>query len=266
MKIYISADMEGIAGITHFDETIKEKNDYNFFADQMTKEVNAACEGALEAGAKEIFVRDAHETGRNINIRDLPTSVKVIRGYSEDPLSMVQGLDESFDGVIFIGYHSPSYSKGNPMSHTMHAHNIVKANLNGEVLSEFKLHSLAAQMFNVPSIFVSGDKRLIETIKKDHPNIYSLSVFEGNGKTVTSIHPNLAIESIKSRVKEALSKDLKSYNIKVPKEFELEIEYIRHIYANRASYFPGVRRVNDNTISFRSNDYYEILRAGLFLF
>lgn len=266
MKVYISADMEGVTGISHFDETIKGKDNYTFFANQMSKEVNAACLGAIEAGAKEIIVQDAHETGRNIDISMLPKGVKLIKNWSDDPLSMVQGIDESFDAIMFIGYHSPSYSKGNPMSHTMNAHKIIKAKLNGEILSEFKLHSLAGEMFKVPSVFVSGDKALIESIESEYNNISTLSVIEGAGSSIISIHPDLAVERIKTKVKSALSEDLEKYHVKMPSEFNLEIQYSRHTYANKAGFFPGVKRVDDNTVSFKSDDFYEVLRAGLFLF
>ena len=266
MKVFISVDMEGIAGITHFDETIKGRDNYEYFAHLMSKEVKAACIGAIEAGASEIVVKDAHETGRNIDFSCLPKEVKLIRDWSGDPLSMVQGLDSSFDACIFIGYHSPSSSGGNPMSHTMHVSNVSKVKLNDKVASEFTLHSLAAQMLGVPSVFISGDKALIEDVKKTNPNIKFLAVNEGIGSSTISIHPKLAREKIEKNVKEALSEDLKKYKIEIPKEFVMEIEYSRHNFAYRASFYPGCEKINDTTIRFKTNDYFEILRAGLFLF
>ncbi|MBC8401034.1 MAG: M55 family metallopeptidase, partial [Candidatus Marinimicrobia bacterium] len=96
MKIYISADMEGICGSTNWDEANKDKGDYREFQQQMTAEVVAACEGALAVGADEIMIKDAHATGRNIIAAELPPKTQLIRGWSGHPYSMVQELDESF--------------------------------------------------------------------------------------------------------------------------------------------------------------------------
>ena len=105
MKVYISADIEGVCGSTHWDEADNNKKDYTEFQKQMTAEVAAACKGAMAAGAKEIVVQDAHGTGRNITAKDLPDSVKLIRGWSGSPYAMVQELDNTFDALMFIGYH-----------------------------------------------------------------------------------------------------------------------------------------------------------------
>ena len=102
MKIYISADMEGITGVTHWDEVEHEKpTSFLQFQDRMTKEVSAACLGANEAGAKEIWVKDAHYSGRNILAESLPNNAKLIRGWSGHPYSMVQEIDSSFDAVSY---------------------------------------------------------------------------------------------------------------------------------------------------------------------
>ena len=90
MKIYISADIEGVTGVTHWDETDLTKGEYNQFREQMTAEVVAACEGALEAGATEIWVKDAHDSARNIIAAKLPQAAKLIRGWSGHPFIMVQ--------------------------------------------------------------------------------------------------------------------------------------------------------------------------------
>ena len=119
LKVYISADMEGITGVTHWNEVDPEKPNYAQFQKRMTGEVVSACRGALDAGAKKIMVKDAHYTGRNILPEDLPEEVELIRGWSGHPYSMVQELDETFDALMMVGYHSRAGSGGNPLSHTM---------------------------------------------------------------------------------------------------------------------------------------------------
>ena len=106
MKIYMSADIEGITGVTHWDETELSKAESVVPREQMTAEVVAACEGAIQAGATEIWLQDAHGTGRNIIAARLPQEVRLIRGWSGHPFEMLQELDDTFQGVILIGYHS----------------------------------------------------------------------------------------------------------------------------------------------------------------
>ena len=114
LKVYISVDMEGVSGINHWDETIRNKPEYSFYKDELMNEIKAACEGANQAGAKEIWIKDAHADGRNIDFTGLPTNVKIIRSFNDHPYSMMQGIDESFDAAVMIGYHSYGSSTGLP--------------------------------------------------------------------------------------------------------------------------------------------------------
>src|SRR4029079_18577351 len=110
MKVYISADIEGTSGITNWEQDDKTHPTYQEFRERMTDEVVAACEGAIEAGAKEIVIKDAHGSGRNIIAARLPDCAKLIRGWSGHPFCMVQELDQSFDALLFVGYHAKAGS------------------------------------------------------------------------------------------------------------------------------------------------------------
>ena len=157
MKVYISADMEGITGVTHWDEVEHEKpSAYNQFQERMTEEVLAACNGAIDVGAKEIWVKDAHYSGRNILAEKLPANVRLIRGWSGHPYSMVQELDESFDALLMVGYHSMAGYGGNPLAHTMSSAKIDSIYINDQQASEFLLHGNIAAKLGVPLAFVSG--------------------------------------------------------------------------------------------------------------
>ena len=134
MKVYISADIEGVAGIAHWDEARKNHGDYAEFREQMTREVAAACRGARAAGATEILIKDAHASGRNLLHRQLPAGVRLIRGWSGHPLSMVQELDEGFAAVMMIGYHSPASSGANPLAHTMSSSRLARVEHVGEAV------------------------------------------------------------------------------------------------------------------------------------
>ncbi|HHV25794.1 amino acid amidase [Anaerosalibacter bizertensis] len=265
MKIYISADIEGVTGINHWDETEKTKEDYEYFAEQMTREVESACKGATNAGADEIWIKDAHETGRNLDPLKLPENIRLIRGWSGHPFSMVQGLDESFDALMYIGYHSWGGSNFNPLAHTMHNSAIDYIKLNGELCSEFLIHSYIAAYLGVPVAFLSGDKGLCEEVNRLNENIVTVAVNEGIGNSTISIHPDLAIAKIKKGVEEALKGDLNKYKIKLPDSFKLEIRYSTHQMAYRNSFYPNAKQIEAKTIVLNSDDYFDILRGVLFL-
>jgi D-amino peptidase len=263
MKVYISADIEGITGTTHWDETEKKLADYAEFREQMTAEVNAACEGALNAGATEIWVKDAHDSARNIITSKLPQEVKLFRGWSGHPYMMMDGIDSSFQAAMMIGYHSRAGSGASPLSHTMTgAYYYTK--INGQLASEFMINSYTAAYEGVPVVFVSGDAGLCEDAAALIPTISSVSVKQGKGNATINIHPNLAIERIRETVKKALGQDLKKCKVKLPDHFQVEIAYKEHIKAYSASFYPGVKLVNPNTIQFETKDYFDVIRFMMF--
>lgn len=264
LKIYISADIEGVTGSTVWDETLKGKEGYEYFANQMTLEVNAACIGANKSGAKEIMVNDAHDSARNIDHRLLPENTKLIRGWSGGLFSMVQELDETYDALIFVGYHSAAKRDTNPLAHTMTT-SLDYVKINGHIASEFLIHAYIAAYLNVPVVFLSGDKGLCEEVKSLNKNIVTVAVKEGKGNSTINIHPDLALKMIEESVQKALLNDRELYKIQLPKEFNVEIRYRLHKDAYRYSFYPGVIKIDENTISFKSNDYIEILRMMNFL-
>ncbi len=259
MRVYISADIEGVAGIAAWEETIKGGNGYESYALQLTKEVEAACRGAIEAGAQEVFVRDAHDSARNINFNILPEEVKLQRGWALEPLCMVSGIDRGFDAAIFIGYHSRAGSRKSPLAHTMNT-NIDYIMFNGKKVSEFVINAYAAAYYKVPIVFVSGDKELMEEVKEYDSEIRTLTIKEGIGDSVISIHPERAIREIRDEVREVLSKNNMMGILTLPEEFQVEIRYKSHQTAYKMSFYPGASLKDDNSISFNSRDYYEVLR------
>lgn len=265
MKIYISADIEGTTGITHWDETEKEKSEeYKHFQKQMTNEVVAACEGARNACATEILVKDAHHTGRNILADRLPEEVKLVRGWSGHPLCMVQELDESFDAAVFIGYHSRAGSDTNPLAHSMST-TVDYININGVYASEFLLHTYAAALKNVPVVFVSGDEGLCRDVSILNERIQTLAVNSGIGDSTISIHPKLALQKIREGVQRALRGNPELCTIILPKHFAMELRYKNHQQAYKASHYPGANRAGSHTVTFETDEYFEILRMLLFV-
>ncbi len=265
MKIYISADIEGITGVTSWSETDKKDSDYSTFVKQMENEVRAACQGALKAGAKEIWVKDAHDSARNMDPNALLRNVKLIRGWSGHPFLMVQELDESFDALIFIGYHSCGGSNHSPLAHTINSINVNSIKINGSYASEFLIYTYAAATVGVPVVFLSGDKGLCDEVKNLNENISTLAVKEGKGNSTISIHNALAVELIEQKVEVALNSDSNLCKINLPNSFEVEIEYATHSKAYEASFYPGMKQISPKTVLFETNDFFEVLRMMLFV-
>nr|WP_298683209.1 M55 family metallopeptidase [uncultured Dongia sp.] len=264
MKVFISSDIEGTAGITHWDEAEKKHDAYPEFRELMTGEVLAAIEGAIEGGATEILVKDAHDSGRNIITANLPSCVRIIRGWSGTPLSMVQGIDEGFDVAVFTGYHSRAGSETNPLAHTMNLR-VSELRLNGVPASEFHLHATAAAYYKVPAVFISGDKGICEDARRLNPNMVTVPVLEGIGRSTISIAPAVARANIKAGVTKALGLDRKTCLLPIPAETVLEVVFNNPTDAYRASWYPGAKHIGQRTVQFIHSDFFEIMRAQKFI-
>lgn len=264
MKIFISADIEGTTGIAHWNETEKNHPDWKYFSEQMTREVAAACQGAIDAGCEDIIVKDAHDSARNIDPRALPECVRLHRGWAGLPGSMMMCLDETFDGCVFTGYHSGASWSTSPLSHTMNLGNNY-VSINGERASEMTINALMAASMGVPLLCVTGDKGICDAAKRANPNIETVAVNEGCGNGVLSIHPDVAVRRIREAVCRAIQKDKASMMFPLPEHFDVRICYKKHQSALSACQYPGVRPIDDTTVAFESDDYREVLRAFKFI-
>jgi D-amino peptidase len=265
MKVYITADIEGVTGTTHWDETERKNPDYGEFREQMTAEVAAACEGALKAGATEILVKDAHGSARNIIAARLPREARLLRGWSGHPYMMMDGLDRTFQAVMMIGYHSRGGSNANPLAHTISGAEVY-LKINDRYADEFTINSYTAELEKVPVVFVSGDAGLCQDAATLIPGLGSVAVKEGSGNSTTSIHPQLAVDKIRLGVQKALQGDLAKFRVELPRHFSIELRYKEHAKANGSSFFPGARLKDPFTIQFESDDYFEVLRLFSFVF
>lgn len=182
------ADMKGVTGVANSNEVDKSHADYAEFRDQMTAEVVAACEGALHAGATEIVVKDAHWTARNIIASKLPQEVRLIRGWTQDPYSMMAGLDESFHAELMTGYHSRYGSNTSPLAHTLMGR-VIYLKINDRYASEFLVNAYTAGLLDVPVIFLSGDAGACQDAKAFLPDLTTVAVMEGTGDATSSILP-----------------------------------------------------------------------------
>lgn len=263
MKVYISVDLEGATGVTDWAETELGNGEHKWASKQMTLETLAACEGAIAAGADEIYIKDAHDSGRNIDISDLPECATVIRSWTLTPESMMAGIDSSFDAAIFIGYHSMAGSNASPLAHTMNRDNCwVK--INGEKVAEFDLNSYVAASYGVPVVFVSGDEGICNHARKLVPEIGTAGVKFGIGEATFSMAPKKGVELIKKGVEESL-KNIEKCKIELPEEFVFEANFKEHGNALRKAYYPGAEQVDEHTVRYVAKDVADMMTARMFI-
>ena len=265
MKLFISADIEGTAGITCWDETEYGHSRYGYFAEQMTKEVSAACAAADRRGY-DILVKDAHDSARNILPDKLHQSATLIRGWARDINCMMSGIDtDKFDAVAFTGYHSPAMSEGNSLAHTMTT-SVHSVKINGKYASEFVINAYTAAMYGIPVVFLSGDAALCESAKELIPGITTVASKRGFGSACISEHPDKVCAMISRGMEEALSKDYKkTCMLKLPEHFSVEITYRDVNDATSYSCYPGVVRLDAKTLLFENDSYKEVLRMIHFI-
>jgi D-amino peptidase len=264
MKVYISVDIEGIAGITHWDEAEKNHADWQEFREIMTRETLAAIDGARAAGATEIWVKDAHDSARNLITTMMPEDVTLIRGWSGHPFSMIQELDESFDALIMVGWHAGIDSDENALAHTMNTRTSAMV-LNGKSASEFTLFVNAAATLNVPTVFVSGDKALMREVEATNAHITRVFVKEGKGDSTISMSPAAAQAAIKAGVAKALRGELKACRITPPVECVLELTYVSPALAYEKSWYPGCKYMGNHTNRIETTSFFDVMRALRFI-
>lgn len=260
LKVFISVDMEGITGVVNWKEVSRTGKDYDYFRRIMTKEANAAIEGTLAAGATDILVRDSHGSARNILPEMLNKNARLLRDWSGGFKSMMEGIDETFDAVIFLGYHAKAGTPNALLEHTMSG-SITDVSINGVSLPEAGINGLIAGNYNVPVVFLSGDLAICKQAKGLFGEIETVAVKEGIGNAALCLHPEVAREKIKQGVQKALS-NLKKYQpFKLKPPYKMVLKLKREELVNEKSFYPGAKRTGEWELTYKSNDLMEIMKA-----
>ena len=257
MKIYISADMEGVVGAVTADQLGPAGFEYQRFREFMTQEVNAAIEAAFAAGATEITVSDSHGNAENLLIEKLPKNIFVVRGFPR-PLTMMQGIDETFDGVIFLGYHSSTTNPSGVRAHSFSSARLADVRLNNVSMSEGSFNAAVAGHFNVPVIMVSGDDAAVKEVSSIVGDIEGAIVKWNYGfHSAKTMMPEAAYDLIRQKVKTALGriKDFKPYKPKTP--VQLDVRFKNYRPSELLSYLSIVERTDAHSIRFIGKDMIE---------
>ena len=263
-KVYISADMEGITGVIDWDETSGNNPDYHYFKKIMTEEVNAAVAGAVEAGAKEIVVRDAHGSARNIIPDLLNENVQLLRAWASGPYSMMEGIDNSFDAVLCIGYHAKSNTAAGTLAHTMKG-DIFDLHVHNVSLPELGWNALIAGYVDVPVIFVSGDNFICDQARQLIPAIETVAVKQGLGEANLNLHPQKSQKLIREAVKKALDRIENVKPLKMNPPFTIEVDFRKVRLANKGAWYPGALRKGEYTVFLTCEDFLDCMRFFYFM-
>jgi D-amino peptidase len=258
MKIYISADMEGVVGVVTGEQLGPTGFEYNRFREFMTQEVNAAIEAAFAAGATEVVISDSHGNGQNLLIEKLPKNVTLIRSWPR-PLMMMQGIDETFDGVIFIGYHSSTTNVEGVRAHTISSARLTDVQLNGVSMPEAGINAAIAGQFNVPVIMISGDDAIVKEATALLGDIEGAVVKWAYGfHSAKTLMPEAAYDLIREKVKKAIGriKDFKPYKLKPP--IQLDVRFKHYRPSEVLSYLPIVQRTDAHSIRYIGTDMVEV--------
>lgn len=265
MKIYISADIEGISGVVNGTHTSPKGYDYNRARKLMTDEVNAAIKGAKLAGATTILVNDSHGPMTNILIEELDEDAILISG-NQKLLGMMEGIDNTYDAVLLIGYHAKHNTPG-VLAHSYYGIVISEIKVNGQVVGEFELNTLVAGEYNVPVAFVSGDNILAEQVKAFNSDIETLTVKNAHSRyTAECIHPKKVHKLLEEKVEKSLKEKLNSISPnKLEGKVELEVAFLNSGMAEMTRLIPGVELIEPNRVRYVANNLIEAYQMRMAL-
>lgn len=265
MKILIAADMEGITGVVHWDQVNPNHSEYARFRKLMTADVNAAIRGAFAGGASSVIVTDGHNNGRNILIEELDERASLTSG-SPAPLSMVSGVDEDVDGVMFVGYHGRMGAQNAILDHTWSDERVSGLWINGRAFGESGLNGAICGHFNVPVIMASGDQTLCAEVQEFFGNKIETAQVK---KAVSRMSAECLPPAVTTKLIEEIAKraviNLKSK--KAPKPFKvgapikMTVEFEQSDMADRAALMPFAKRTMDRRVEYSADDMVTIYLA-----
>ncbi|HVS46916.1 MAG TPA: M55 family metallopeptidase [Verrucomicrobiae bacterium] len=262
MKLYISCDMEGTAGVCSWAQCDPSNQDeYPVYRRYMTREVRAAIDGARQAGAAEILINDSHWDMRNLLWDELPDDVRVVSG-SRKPLSMAQGLGAGFAGAFFTGYHGGAGMAGSTLSHTYTAEVLFGVRINGVQCSEATLNAALAGTYGIPLLLITGDRTIVQEVTTMMPWVTGVVVKESIGYyAADSMAPSAAAAAIREGAREAFARAAQAKPFVFAPPIEMELTFTRAECADVVELMPDFERIDARTVRFAAADYQTVFRA-----
>jgi D-amino peptidase len=257
-KVYISVDMEGVAGTVTADQLLPNGFEYERFRRFMTDEALAAVDAAEAAGASEIVVSDSHGNGENLLIEQFPKNVRIVRSWPRHG-SMMAGLDASFAAAIFIGYHASTTNPRGVRAHTFSSAHLARVTLNGNAVTEAEFNAAYAGDFGVPVVFASGDDQAVAEIRGRIGDIETVVTKTALGfHSAETLTPAASCEQIAAGVRRALAGRAARRPLVVHHPVTLELTFKNYTPAEMLSYLRSVERVDAHTIRYTGKDMADV--------
>ncbi len=261
MKIFISSDMEGTAGVVDWEHVSPAGPLYTYYCELLTNEINAAIEGAMRAGASEFLVNDSHSKMANLKPSELLGGARYLSGRMK-PMYMMQGLDETFDAAFFISYHGSMGSRASTLSHTYFPTAFAEVKINGVVAGEAGINALVAKSYNVPLVLISGDDVTAREIAPFAPGARIAIVKESVSRfAANSMHPRDACELIREQAFRALSSLDATQQIAISSPVTMDIKFRTSDYADLATRVAAVTRTGDLACSITLDSPLDLYRT-----
>jgi D-amino peptidase len=256
VKVYISVDMEGIAGVSHPKPTERADSGYSAAVDLMVGEANAAIEGALAGGATEVLVNDSHGGMFNLRPADLHPGARVLQGQKAWSMVAGAGPDAGFSVALFVGYHARAGHPTGTIAHTFSGRPTL-TRLNGRLVGETGINASVLGAWAIPVGLVAGDDALAGEVADWLPWAERVVVKEGaGGNAAASLHPTLAADLVRAgaerAVRRAAAGELEPLVVLPP--VVIEVEYRNAIAADYAAIVPGAERIGDRGVRFEAPD------------
>lgn len=268
MKLYISSDMEGVAGVTSWQQVDARTPhpEYHIYRRYYTQEVAAAVRGATRSGASDVTINDSHGPMRNFVFEELPRDVRVIFG-NRKPYSMVQDCDGSYAGAFFIGYHGGIGDADAVLAHTYTPSVIYEARLNGIVCSEATLNAAVLGYHGVPLLYVTGDRTTVEGVQAQMPWVHGTIVKESIGNfSADSISPAAAREAIEAGAATAFEARANAKPFVIEPPIALDVTVAKLEQADYVALIPGFQRTGPRAVRFVDDDMLTIFKAFVAVF
>ncbi|MFI5272427.1 MAG: M55 family metallopeptidase [Ktedonobacterales bacterium] len=263
MKVYISTDFEGVAGIVDWDQIMVGSHDYELGRRLLLGELNAAIEGATAAGATEFVVNDSHSSMRNLPPDEIAGRATLISG-KHKPLYMMEGLESSFDAIFFLGYHGSVGASQAILSHSYNPRAIWEARLDGAIVGESALNALVAAHYSVPIALVTGDQVTAEEAERISPAPHTVTVKRSISRTAAeSLHPEVARERIRQGAHDALTTRKPASAPRFPSPTQLEVTFLTADMAEMAAWLRGVELASGHprTVRYASDNPLDVFRT-----
>jgi D-amino peptidase len=263
MKVYISGDMEGVAGVCSWQQVDARTPhpEYEMFRRYYTQEIAAAITGARSTGPAEIVANDSHGPMRNFLFEELPADVRVIFG-NRKPYSMVQDADATYDGAFFIGYHGGTGDANAVLCHTYTPSVIYEARLNGMRCSEATLNAALLGHYGVPLVLITGDRTTVEGVQSQMPWVKGVVVKESLGNfAANSVSPAAAQRAIRAAAATAIANIPNARPFRFEAPLELEIQLAKTEQADLVEMIPGFQRTGGRSVRFLSDDFPTVFKA-----